>query len=215
MSGPGNGLVPVLIFARAPVAGQCKTRLIPCCGRRGSALVHRQLVRRTLNLAQTAACGPVELWATPTPSHPFFASLRRETGVSLRRQPGGDLGRRMSHALARVLLTGAPAALLLGTDAANLSTQDLRVAAQTLLDGADVVLQPAADGGYVLLGLNRAIGSTLRGVEWSSGRELRQTCARLRRRGLNVVLLAERWDIDRPTDLRRARREGLLRAPSV
>lgn len=202
--------VPILVFARAPAAGSCKTRLIPRYGRRGAAKVYRKLVQRTIRSASAAGCGPLQLWATPATSHPYFTALRRQWGLVLRRQPGGDLGRRMSRALSQVLREGAPAALLVGTDAANLGAEDLRAAARALLDGADAVLQPAADGGYVLIGLRRPVGSALQGVNWSSGREFRQTRTRLIRRGLSVASMPERWDIDHPSDLRRARRERLI-----
>lgn len=202
--------VPVLVFARAPVPGLCKTRLIPRYGPGGAAALHRQLVGKTIRMAMEADCGPVQLWATPWSRHPFFVDLSRTHGLSLHRQHDGDLGRRMSCALEHTLAGGAPAAVLVGTDAANLLAADLRDAADALLRGADAVLQPASDGGFVLIGLRRVAGSSLRGVDWSSGRELRQTHTRLLQRGLRVELLPERWDVDHPLDVLRARRERLL-----
>lgn len=202
--------VPVLVFARAPVPGRCKTRLIPRYGARGAAALHRQLVRRTLRTAIDAKCGPVQLWTAPSSRHPFFVALSRLHGLSLHRQHEGDLGHRMSRALAQTLAAGAPAAVLVGTDAANLVADDIRAAAAALLRDADAVLQPASDGGYVLIGLRRKAGSALTGVHWSTGRELRQSRARLIQRGLRVALLPERWDVDHPRDVLRARREGLL-----
>lgn len=202
--------VPVLVFARAPVPGRCKTRLIPRYGARGAAALHRQLVRKTLRTAIDADCGPVQLWAAPSACHPFFVELSRTLGLSVHRQHEGDLGRRMSRALAQTLAAGAPAAVLVGTDAANLGAEDIRQAAGALLRDADAVLQPASDGGYVLIGLRCAAGSALTGVAWSSGRELRQSRARLLQRGLRVELLPQRWDVDYPRDVLRARRERLL-----
>lgn len=202
--------VPVIVFARAPVPGRCKTRLIPGYGRIGAARLYRRLVCRTLALALESHCGEVQLWVAPSPGHPFFAGLHRRHGVRLRRQPGGDLGRRMSRALASVLMGGAPGALLVGTDAANLCAQDFRDAASRLLADSDVVLQPASDGGYVLIGLRHAIGEALRGVTWSSGRECAQTRARLSARNLRVAVMPMREDIDHPGDVRRARRAGSL-----
>lgn len=211
MSSPvDTSAVPIIIFARAPIPGRCKTRLIPRYGRIGAARLYRRLARRTVDLALASGCGEVQLWAAPSPAHPFFAHLQRLHGVRLRRQPDGDLGRRMSRALARVLRDGAPAALLVGTDAANLCAQDFRDAAARLLANSDAVLQPACDGGYVLIGLRKAIGETLRGVAWSSGRECAQTQARLRQKNLRVALMPVREDIDDPRDVRRARRMGSL-----
>ena len=92
-----------------------------------------------------------------------------------------------------------------------MSPEVLREAARRLVaNEADVVLQPAADGGFVLIGARRALGQALRGIAWSSGRECAQTQARLERRGLRVSRLEPSWDVDHPADVRRARREGLL-----
>lgn len=202
-----NRPVRVQVFARAPVAGRCKTRLIPRYGALGAMRLHARLVSRALALALAAGIGPVELWTTPSPNHPYFARLRRAHGVALRRQCGGDLGRKMSHALGCALREGARGAVLIGTDAANLSVDDLRAAAAALAD-ADAVLQPAQDGGFVLIAARCALGTRLNGVAWSSGRELRQTCARLR--PLRLAMLPTRWDLDHPRDLRRARAAGLF-----
>lgn len=202
------GPVRVLVFARAPVAGRCKTRLIPRYGAIGAMRLHRRLVERALSLALDAGIGEVELWTTPSPAHPYFATLRRAQGLRLRRQCPGDLGRKMSHALACALREGAAGAVLIGTDAANLSATDLRNAAQALTAGADIAIQPASDGGFVLIAARTNPGSRLQGVAWSSGMELRQTCARLR--ALRIARLETRRDIDRPRDVRCAKFRGEL-----
>lgn len=204
MSGP----IRILVFARVPVAGRCKTRLIPRYGPIGAMRLHCRLVERALALALDAGIGEVELWTAPAPGHPYFARLRRQHGVRLRRQCAGDLGRKMSHALACALREGAAGAVLIGTDAANLGAADLRSAARALDDGADIVIQPASDGGFVLIAARTDPGSRLRGVAWSSGAELRQTCARLR--ALRISLLDSRRDIDRPRDVRQAKLNGEL-----
>lgn len=193
--------------------GACKTRLIRGYGRIGAASIYRQLVLRTVELALAANCGPVEVWAAPSPRHPFFAHLRMTYPLILRRQPEGDLGSRMCAALSATLRAGHAAAVLVGTDAANLEAQDLRDAAQRLTTDYDAVIQPATDGGYVLIGLRGLLGArglALRGVAWSSGREYAQTLARMRSRGLRVAALRSRADIDHPVDVRRARRAGWL-----
>ncbi|MGQ0530571.1 MAG: TIGR04282 family arsenosugar biosynthesis glycosyltransferase [Panacagrimonas sp.] len=200
--------IPILVFARAPTPGACKTRLIPGYGPLGAARLYRSLVHRSVSIARAADCGPVVLWATPTGSHPFFAGLSAEYGVKRMRQTRGDLGQRMAFALDQTLNAGAAAALLIGTDAANLSADDLRAAAQVLQTQADAVLQPSEDGGYVLIGARKPLGGTLRAVQWSSGRECQQSRARLEKRGFRVALLDARCDIDAPRDLRHARHQG-------
>jgi hypothetical protein len=202
-------VLTIIVFARAPVPGRCKTRLIPAYGARGAVRIHRQLVRKTLATACALPRTKVELWCEPDTGHSFFRQLRRDFGVALRRQPAGDLGRKMALALARTLTAGARKVLLIGTDCAALTPADLETAAAALQHG-DVVLQPAEDGGYVLIGARRTSPSMLQDVAWSSGRELRQTLSRLQRRQLHYRLLPTRWDVDHPREVRRAKREGLL-----
>lgn len=200
--------VTLMVFARAPVMGRCKTRLIPAYGARGAAAMHRDLSERTLALA-TASGIASELWCEPDSGHGFFHACRRRNGVALRRQPAGDLGHKMGYALNAALRSGAHKALVIGTDCAALMVTDLR-AAIAALDQHDCVLQPATDGGYVLIGARRPVHAALRGIRWSSGLELAQTRQRLALRGLSCALLPPLWDVDHAPDVRRARAEGLL-----
>lgn len=199
----------VLVFARAPVPGACKTRLIPALGAAGAAQAQRRLTELTLRCARDTGAA-IELWCAPDSAHSFFRACRRRYGATLRRQPEGDLGRRMAGALHDALARGAEAAVIVGTDCAALTPADLECAFAALGSGAAFVLQPAADGGFVLIGAQVDDPQVLRGVEWSSGRELTQTCARIERRGHRLALLRELWDVDRAEDWRRARREGLV-----
>ena len=203
--------IRLMVFARAPVPGRCKTRLIRRYGARGAAQIQRRLLRAVLH----TACGAgmtVDLWCEPDARHGFFLACRRHYGVALRRQHPGDLGRKMGLAIRTALREGAPRALIIGSDCVALTIKDLRAAAAQL-GRYDSVLQPADDGGYVLLGARTGISSALRGIGWSSGREGAQTLARLARQGFSSAALESRWDVDRPHDLRRARRQGLLQAP--
>lgn len=197
----------ILVFARAPLPGRCKTRLIPALGRAGAARLHRHLTLRTLLAAQATGVD-VDLWCAPDSGHAFFRACRRTLGVRLQRQPAGDLGRRMALALADATRDGG-AAVLVGTDCPALTPADFTRALDTL-DHCDVVLQPARDGGYVLIGARRGVHRALAGIDWSSGRELAQTRARLRRLGLACLDLPMRSDVDTPRDVRGARRAGLL-----
>ena len=194
----------VHIFARAPVAGQCKTRLIPRLGARGAAWVQRRLVERAL-ITACAAIGAenVTLWGAPDAAHGFFMQCRQRFGVQLARQARGDLGRKM-----RSTLNHAPG-LLIGSDAFGLQVDDLHRAGAALAS-ADHVLLPAPDGGYVLIGSRKGL-PRLTGVRWSSGRECAQTARRLRRSGSLSLLWPARPDFDTAADWRRARRLGGLK----
>ncbi len=113
----------------------------------------------------------------------------------------------MSDALRR----GANAVVLVGTDAADLEAQDFHSAFEYLQLPDRAVLLPSMDGGYVMIGMNRAPAARLnRGIQWSSGLELQQTRRRLAEAGLQTHLLRPRLDIDLPADLRRARRAKLI-----
>lgn len=192
-----------MVFARAPVPGRCKTRLIPALGPAGAARLHGRLLRRTVRAALASGL-PVELWCAPDTGHGLFRALRREHGVRLRRQPRGDLGRRMARAL------GGRAAVLVGSDCPALGGGDIAAAAREL-GQADLVLIPSRDGGYVLIGARGLPSRALAGIAWSSGRELTQTRRRGARLGLRLREQRPLADLDTRRDLRQARRTGLLR----
>jgi len=187
----------VIVFARSPLAGQVKTRLVPRLGAERAARLHLQLISTAVRTAQHARCGPVELHATQ-----FHSSL--VMGVPVRLQHGRDLGERMHHAL-RGALRRHRRAILVGSDCPSLTPTDLRRAARWLQGGADVVLAPAEDGGYALIGARRIAPQVFAGVPWGSAEVLAQTEANLRRARLDFRLLRTVWDVDRPADLERLR----------
>jgi uncharacterized protein len=188
----------LVVFVRAPVAGQVKSRLVPALGPHGAAALYERLARACIVRAAEAAIGAVELWCTPDIHHPFFAACQREFGVSLHLQQGADLGERMADAVKRKL-----PGIIIGSDCPSLTAADLRAAAAALQQGWDAVLGPAEDGGYVLLGMRRYDSSLFAGLAWGTGQVLAETRARLRRLGWRWQELAERWDVDLPEDLQR------------
>jgi len=127
----------VIVFAKAPVPGSAKTRLIPALGAAGAARFHARLVERALGTACAASLGPVELCCAPNRSHPFFAECAARFGVALTDQGAGDLGERMHRALA----AGLPA-VLIGADCPAMTPDYLRQAADALSAGQDVALGP-------------------------------------------------------------------------
>ena len=197
----------LLVFARAPVPGLAKTRLIPALGAEGAAALQGRLLERTLATACAVAPGRVELWCAPDPGAPAFAAAVERWGVTLQRQPPGDLGARMHAALATALDRGERA-LLVGCDCPVLATADLEQAF-TALDADDDVLGPAADGGYVLVGARRLSPLLFMGIDWGGPRVLRQTRARLVALGWRWHELRTLWDVDRPEDLARLAEVGL------
>lgn len=191
----------ILIFARAPVPGACKTRLIPALGEAGAARLCSVLTRRLLVMLREAAVAPVVLCCTPDDRHPLFVESQETCWT----QKGHDLGERMFHA-ARRALAESGRVLLVGTDCPALSESYL-VDAFEALERADVVLGPAEDGGYVLLGLRRVDRELFRGIGWGTASVLEQTLERVASLGWCHELLEPLWDLDRPEDLERLRRE--------
>jgi rSAM/selenodomain-associated transferase 1 len=184
----------VLVFARAPVPGRAKTRLVPALGAWGAARLQARLTARTLEVA----CGfPVQLHGTSR--HAYFRSLR----VPFFLQRGEDLGARMHHAVERALRRHR-AAIVVGTDCPVLTARDLQRAA-ALLRSHDVVLAPAEDGGYALIGLRKPCAAVFCGIPWGTEKVYRETVKSLNGLGLRWKALPTVWDVDRPEDLARLR----------
>jgi hypothetical protein len=189
----------VIVFAKAPVPGAVKTRLIPALGAAGAARLHERLVDRALETACAAGVGPVELCCAPDRSHPFFAGRAAHLGVSLTEQGAGDLGERMHRALA----TSLPA-VLIGADCPVMTPEYLREAAGALV-GYDAVLGPAEDGGYVLVAAARIEAAAFARIRWGGADVIEEQRARLRALGWRWRELATLWDVDRTEDLERLR----------
>lgn len=188
------------VLARAPVPGRVKTRLQPALGPAGCARLHRSLVTRTLHSCSHLRDVRVELWCDPDPDHEFFGECAARFGVALHAQGAGDLGARMSATLDHAL-SGADAAILIGTDCPELGPDYLEQAYRTLASDARVVLGPALDGGYVLIGARGNHPALFNGIDWGSGQVLVQTRRALHGLGWRWEELAPLRDIDRPEDL--------------
>src|SRR5690348_9137202 len=115
--------VSAAVFAKAPVPGFAKTRLIPRLGSEGAAWLQARLTRRAVEIACKSAIGPVSLWCMPSTRHRLFHELAAEYPVTLHAQAGGDLGTRMCDVLCR--LTENSPALLIGSDSVVLESSHL------------------------------------------------------------------------------------------
>lgn len=186
-------------FARAPRVGAVKTRLQPPLTASAAYALHCELVRWTSATLAAADFGGVELWVTDSPDDPLFRDCLGLGVGAVRQQQGGDLGARMlfalNHGLARY-----PRVLLVGSDCPELDVDYLDRAATALLQH-ELVLGPARDGGYVLLGARRPVTPLFADMPWGSDRVLALTLQRARTMGLATALLEPLTDIDRPADL--------------
>jgi rSAM/selenodomain-associated transferase 1 len=191
---------PIAVFARAPVAGAVKTRLIPRLGAEGALDLHRQLVESTLFRARDAALGEVTLWIADDAGHPEVQACVKRQRVKLAVQQGANLGARMDTALAATLAAQPDrGCLLIGTDCPALSSRHLQRAAQ-LLATHDVVLGPAHDGGYVLIGLNAPQPALFEGIAWGTEAVLAATRARIDAANLRCAELDPLPDLDSAAD---------------
>jgi rSAM/selenodomain-associated transferase 1 len=185
----------VAILAKAPIPGFAKTRLVPAIGAHAAAVLQERLTARTVATALAAGLGPVTLWCAPDTTHRSF----RDAGVALKPQPDGDLGRRMLAAFPQ------QPALVVGTDCPALSPAHLRDAAQALVTH-EVVLIPAEDGGYVLIGAQSPHPGLFADMTWSVPTVCAETRCRAAALGLRLAELPPLWDVDTEDDLARMER---------
>ncbi|MDT7043253.1 TIGR04282 family arsenosugar biosynthesis glycosyltransferase [Candidatus Nitronereus thalassa] len=197
-SGPAEDAL--IIFAKAPLPGQVKTRLCPPLTPDEAASLHGSMVmdvaehtRDIRNLDRFLAC-------TPSSEHGFFQTLAARYGVVLCEQVGNDLGQRMHNALAEVLSKGYRYALVIGTDIPTLSPKTYKDAL-FLLNKHDVVIGPTHDGGYYLIGLKQPSPQLFQEVPWSTETVCALTQSKAATLGLTVGQLPTERDLDTFSDL--------------
>ena len=190
----------VAILAKAPIPGLAKTRLIPAIGAHAAAVLQERMTEQAVATAFAAAVGPVTLWCAPDAAHGSFRDLATRFPIKVASQPDGDLGARMLAAF-----KGAPT-LVIGSDCPAFTPQHLRDAADALRDHG-VVLIPAEDGGYVLIGARAAHPELFAGMTWGVDTVLTETRRRIATFGLKAIELSPLWDVDSEDDLARMERE--------
>jgi len=182
----------LVVFARYPEAGACKTRLIPALGAERAAAVHRRLTERTVALLR--GIGTVELRYTGAEAERFADWLGDD--VTLVEQVPGDLTDRLLDAL-----EPAPV-IFLGADTPDLAPAHVTAAIHALAL-TEVVIGPAEDGGYYLIGVARPYRFLFEDMPWSTEQVLPETLRRLDEAAITPVLLDTLADCDRPEDLAR------------
>lgn len=190
---------------RAPIAGKCKTRLIPLLGPEGAAEFQRALISDTVR--KTSMLGSrLKLYLMMAGGRFEFSEKRALSRFARLSQKGADLGARIEHAL-RFLLKRHSRVVIIGTDSPELPPRIFRQALEELR-WCDAVLGPCPDGGYYLIGMQRRGRSLppaglLGGVRWGSRWALRDTTQRVLTAGFSYSLLEPFEDADRPRDLQR------------
>ncbi len=183
----------LVLFARYPAAGACKTRLIPAIGPEGAASLHRHLTERTVVTLRRSDC-PVTIAFTGADRIAFERWLGHD--ITLIEQVGGDL-------TAKLLACLHPAPVIFfGADTPNLTSDHVARAIEAL-QSHDVVIGPAEDGGYYLIGMRTPRPELLVNMPWSTEQVLPETLSRLKRGNMQHFLLETLSDCDRPEDLMR------------
>ena len=193
-------LARLCIFVKAPVSGSVKSRLAADLGGAEALEAYRTLVERELNALSKAEV-PTQLWVNGDPDHPLVKDWARRYALPVRRQPAGDLGRNMHAAISSCCAAGR-AGLVIGSDLPAVDAAYVERAA-LLLRERDLVLGPAEDGGYALIGLKEPRAALFSGIDWGTGRVYRQTREKAARLGLSVGELPMTWDVDTLPDWQR------------
>lgn len=189
----------IILFAKSPVAGGVKTRLIPPLDPEQAAALHEAFVSDMLVRFQRDAAAQVELHTD------VLTDAWAQFGVSRRRQLSGGLQLKLFHGLQMALSRGFETAAIVGTDAPTLPVE---LVDELLDSSADVTLGPAEDGGFWGIGARRIHPNMFDGVEWSRSDTLTRTVRAVRASGLSCALGRTWFDVDEPADL-----ERLLRSP--
>lgn len=191
----------LIVFAKAPVPGEVKTRLAPAMDAETAALLHAALVERALAIAQQSGIAQIELCCAPDSTHAFFETCAEDFDIALTEQGEGDLGQRMFRALQRGIEEHGRA-IVIGADCPALTGKHIAEAARALQQH-DAVLTPAEDGGYVLIGASRTADSMFDDIDWGSGTVLASQRRNFAALNFRVHEMPVLWDVDRPVDLLR------------
>ena len=191
----------LIVFTRYPQPGLTKTRLIPALGPEYAAKLHRRLAERTVEAMRAVT------WSRSAELEIRYAGAdeRQMSGwLGLHNlyneQTPGDLGQRMAAAFRDAFGAGMHRVVLVGTDIPGL-TAEIAKKALSLLRSHDLVLGPACDGGYYLIGLRRQVDSLFEGIPWGTDRVLEETLQGAQCEGLSTALIDQLQDLDRPEDL--------------
>ena len=194
----------LIIFAKRPVPGLVKTRLIPCLTPDEAAELYCCMLEDILAwAARLAAVDKYLFYEGDDEAGRFFRGIAR--GMTCLPQQGADLGERMSGAFRRVFAEGYGAAAIIGTDSPDLPVSSIVEAYELLTEGdTSVVFGPSEDGGYYLLGMTAMHEGLFRDIPWSSGDVLRESLRRAEEAGISVSFLPPWHDVDRAEDLTRS-----------
>lgn len=193
-------MLTIAIMAKCPAAQEVKTRLSPCLDPAQRARLYEAFFVDKLSAVQALSEVQTAIVYTPEASRSWFAARARALDV-LVAQEEGELGERVIAAYDSLFARGASGVVLTDSDSPNLPTGCLRDAVRALRAGSELVVGPALDGGFYLLGLAHACPGLFDGVPWSTSGTLDRTLGNARRLGIEPHLLSPWYDVDEPRDL--------------
>jgi rSAM/selenodomain-associated transferase 1 len=194
----------IILFTRFPQPGLVKTRMIERLGPQGASQLHTKMTEQVIYQIRPALQTrkiQLQIYFCGGSQQEMSDWLGRNCTLCI--QQGSDLGQRMEHAFAQTIQQGAERILLIGSDCPDINA-DIITSGLEELNSHDLVLGPAADGGYYLIGL-RAPGNKnailFNSINWGTDQVLEQTLTQAKKGGLSYTLLPQLHDIDRPEDL--------------
>jgi len=190
----------IIVFAKAPVAGQVKTRLCPPLTPDEAASLHGSLVLDLLERCQSLKECDRILAGAPTPEHPFFGAMKTRFKIPVWDQVGHDLGARMAHTFQSSLGSPYHSVVIVGTDIPGITVQLISTAFKSLQDH-DVVVGPTVDGGYYLIGLRSPVPELFENIPWSTDSVFALTQEKITALGLSLKILPMLRDLDTVEDL--------------
>lgn len=196
----------LIVFTRYPEVGKTKTRLIPALGAAGAATLQRQMTEFTLKqvekLVQRRQGGLNSLSVEIRFAGGDRTLMQDWLGSHWSYQPQatGDLGEKLQQAFQAAFEAGSQRIVTIGIDCPELDAVTLAQAFQALQEH-DLVLGPATDGGYYLIGLRSLMPELFSGVDWGTERVFQQTMAVAESKGVAIATLTPLTDVDRPEDL--------------
>ncbi len=186
----------LIIFVRNPILGKVKTRIAETLGNNKALLIYHILLKHTHSVTEKLSCDKFIYYADFINNE----DLWENTVFKKRLQIGNDLGKRMHHAFSELFTDGYARIIIIGSDCYELSTQNIQ-SAFTKLELAEVVIGPARDGGYYLLGMKALVNDVFTDMPWSTDHVLKATLTKLRDLDFSHELLPVLNDIDSEQDL--------------
>lgn len=189
----------VVVYARAPRAGEVKTRLAAETGPTAALAIYRRLVQHVIGQARNVAGAATEVHVTPPDAHDEMAKWLG-ADLTYRPQVSGELGHRMRASFEGAFASGYRRVVIVGSDVPALRSE-LMEEALNALRAHRVVLGPANDGGYYLIGMSELVPEAFENIDWGTERVLSQTASRLTKLGITPRMLEPLTDVDRAADL--------------